>query len=69
MAETLLLAAVVVAGFVVMVVLDVHGKARAFGHGDSEPAVRPPEAVTSVEHPPPHFDQRDPHTRRRGKSR
>lgn len=60
MAEALFTAVVLVAGFVVMFVLDAHGKARAFEHGQIDPAShRPPEAVTNVELPPPHFNERD----------
>jgi hypothetical protein len=52
-----------VAGFVVLLTIDVYGKARAFEHGrDPKP---PPEAVTSVELPPPHFNDVDPERGRR----
>lgn len=55
MAETLLIAVALLAGFVVVFVLDAHGKARAFEHGQIDPH-RPPEAVTNVELPPPRFN-------------
>jgi hypothetical protein len=65
-AETLLIAVLMLAGFVVLFVVDVYGKARAFEHGQVDPAKRrPPEAVTSVDLPPPRFNQRDQHQRRR----
>ena len=66
MAETLLIAVVMLAGFVVLFVVDVHGKARAFEHGQIDPdEQRPPEAATSVDLPPPNFTQRNQHQRRR----
>lgn len=64
-AETLLIAVVMLAGFVVVFVMDAHGKARGFENGQINPAThRPPEAVTSVNLPSPHFNQRDPDQRR-----
>ena len=66
MAETLLIVVVLLTSFVVLIVVDVHGKARAFRHGEADqPPRRPPEAVTGVELPPPHFNERDMHQRRR----
>ena len=66
MAETMLIAVVMLAGFFVLFVVDAHGKARAFEHGQVDPPERlPPEAATSVELPPPHFNERDQHQRRR----
>jgi len=67
MAQTLLIAVVVFAGFVILFAMDAHGKARAFDQGEvDEPAARrPPEAVTNVELPTPRFNQRDPDYRRR----
>lgn len=66
MAETLLIAVALLAGFVVFFVLDAQGKARAFGEGQVDPAGhRRPEAVTSVHLPPPHFNEMDPVHRRR----
>jgi len=60
MAETLLIVVLMLAGFVVLFVVDAHGKARAFEHGQIDPSEqRPPEAFTSVDLPPPHFNQRD----------
>ena len=52
-----------IAVFLVLLTLDVHGKARAFEHG-TDPT-RPPEAVTNVELPPPRFHEREPESRRR----
>jgi len=54
----MLIAVVMLAGFVVFFIVDAHGKARAFEKGqvDHRP---PPEAVTAVELPSPHFNQRD----------
>jgi hypothetical protein len=68
-AETLFIAVVLLAGFVVVFAMDAHGKARAFEHGriDSTDHV-PPEAATSVDLPPPHFNQRDQKQRRRESS-
>jgi hypothetical protein len=65
-AETLLIAVVLLAGFVVVFAMDAHGKARAFEHGRIDPADHlPPEAATSVDLPPPNFSRRDQHQRRR----
>lgn len=58
MAETLLIAVVMLAGFVVFFVVDAHGKARAFENGQADHG-RPPHAVAHVELPQPHFNQRD----------
>lgn len=59
MAETLLLCIAMLAGFVVLFVVDAHGKARAFEHGRVDPAAnRPPEAFGDIELPPPHFSGR-----------
>jgi hypothetical protein len=63
-AETLLIAVVMLAGFVVVFVVDAHGKSRAFEHGRVDHH-RPPEAVTGVELPPPRFNQRESNPRRR----
>ena len=54
----LLIAVVMVGGFVVLFVLDAHGKARAFESGEIDHRP-PPEAATRVELPAPHFNQRD----------
>jgi hypothetical protein len=65
-AETMFIAVLMLAGFVVLFVVDAHGKARAFEQGRIDPSDRlPPEASTSVELPPPHFNERDQHQRRR----
>jgi hypothetical protein len=65
-AETLLIAVALLASFVVLFVVDVYGKARAFENGRVDHAPhRPPEAVTAVELPPPHFSDREMHQRRR----
>jgi hypothetical protein len=59
-AEVLFTVVLMLAAFVVMFVVDAHGKARAFENGRTGSArSRPPEAVTSVDLPPPHFNQRD----------
>jgi hypothetical protein len=63
MAETLLVAVVILAGFAVVLLMDAHGKARAYEHGVDPNARRRPEAVTNVELPPPHFNDRDPDQR------
>ena len=63
MAETLLIAALVFAAFVIVLSMDAHGKARAYEQGVDPNAHRPPEAVTSVELPPPHFNDRHPDQR------
>jgi hypothetical protein len=60
MAETLLIAVLLFAGLVVVLLMDAHGKARAYEHGVDPNDHRPPEAVTNVELPPPHFNERDP---------
>jgi hypothetical protein len=59
MAETLLIAVLFCAGVVIVLLMDAHGKARAYEHGVDPNAHRSPEAVTSVELPPPHFNERD----------
>ena len=58
MAETLLLAVLFVAGAVIVLLMDAHGKARGYKHGVDPNARRSPEAVTNVELPPPHFNER-----------
>ena len=63
MAETLLIAVLFVAGIVIVLLMDAHGKARAYGHGVDPNARRSPEAVTNVELPPPHFNERHPDQR------
>ena len=63
MAETLLVAVLFLAGFVIVLLMDAHGKARAYEHGVDPNAHRSPEAVTSVELPPPHFNEQDPNKR------
>jgi hypothetical protein len=63
MAETLLIAVVVLAGFVIVLLMDAHGKARAYEQGVDPTEHRSPEAVTSVDLPPPHFNRRDPDQR------
>ena len=60
MAEALLVAVLVVVGCVIVLLMDAHGKARAYEHGVDPNARRSPEAVTNVELPPPHFNERDP---------
>ena len=62
MAEVLI-AIAAIAGFVVLLTIDVHGKARAFERG-MDPQL-PREAVTNVELPAPHFNDVDPERRRR----
>jgi hypothetical protein len=63
MAETLLIAVLFFAGVVIVLLMDAHGKARAYEHGVDPNAHRSPEAVTNVELPPPHFNDRDPNKR------
>jgi hypothetical protein len=63
MAETLLIAVLFFAGVVIVLVMDAHGKARAYEHGVDPNARRSPEAVTSVELPSPHFNERHPDQR------
>jgi hypothetical protein len=65
MAETLLIAVVVVAACVIVLLMDAHGKSRAYEHGVDPTVHRSPEAVTNVELPPPHFNDRDPDQRGR----
>ena len=60
MAETLLIAVLFFAGVVIVLLMDAHGKARAYEHGVDPNAHRSPDAVTNVELPPPHFNERDP---------
>jgi hypothetical protein len=61
MAEALLVGVLLFAGFAIVLAMDAHGKARAFEHGEFDPTShRSPEAVTSVDLPPPHFNERDP---------
>jgi hypothetical protein len=60
MAETLLIGVLFFAGVVIVLVMDAHGKARAYEHGVDPNAHRSPEAVTNVELPPPHFNERTP---------
>jgi hypothetical protein len=65
-AESLLIGVVALAGLVIVVAMNAQSKARAFEHRDADPAGhRPPEAVTSIDLPPPQFNRRDPD--RRGK--
>jgi hypothetical protein len=64
-AEPLLVALVVVAGFAIVAGMNVHGKARAYGRGPARPAGhRPPDAVTRVELPSPRFNRRETDHRR-----
>jgi hypothetical protein len=63
MAEALLVAVVVIAGFAIVLLMDAYGKARAYGQGVDTPRHRSPEAVTRIELPSPHFHKRDSHTR------
>jgi len=63
MAEALLIGVLFVVGVVIVLSMDAHGKARAYEHGVDPNARRSPEAVTSVELPPPHFNERHPHQR------
>ena len=58
MAETLFIAVLMRAGFVVFFVVDAHGKARAFESGEIDHRP-PPEVAAHVELPAPHFNQRD----------
>jgi hypothetical protein len=58
MAETLLIAVLVLAGFAIVLLKDAHGKARAFEQG-GDPSRHRPHAVTNVELPPPRFNDRD----------
>jgi hypothetical protein len=61
MAGTLLVAVLVLAGCVIVLLMDAHGKARAYGHGVDHPGGRRSrDAITNVELPPPHFNKRDP---------
>ena len=60
MAETLLVAVIFFAGVVIVLLMGAHGKARAYEHGVDPNAHRSPEAVTNVELPPPHFNERHP---------
>lgn len=67
MAETLLMCVVLLVGFVVVFAVDAHGKARAFEHGRVDTlANRPPETLSDIELPPPHFDRGDPDQRGSG---
>jgi len=61
MAATLLTAVLVFAGFVIVLLMDAHGKARVYEDGVDPNARRSPQAVTNVELPPPHFNERHPH--------
>jgi hypothetical protein len=63
MAETLLVVVLFLAGFAIVLLMDAHGKARGYKHGVDPNAHRSPEAVTNVELPPPHFNDRDPNKR------
>jgi hypothetical protein len=63
MAEALLIAVVTLAGVAIVGVMNAQGKARGYEHGADPNAHRSPEAVTSVELPPPHFNERDPEQR------
>ena len=63
-AESLLIAVAAVAGLVVMVAMNLHGKARAFESAEIRGPERRPEAVTDVELPSPQFNRRDPNNRR-----
>ncbi len=63
MAETLLIAVVALAGFAIVLLMNAHGKSRAYERGVDPTADRWPEAVTSVELPPPHINERDPNQR------
>lgn len=60
MATALLAAVLILAGFAIVLLMDAHGKARAFEQGADPNARRSPEAVTSLELPAPHFNDRDP---------
>jgi hypothetical protein len=63
MAETLLIAVLVFAGLAIVLLMDVHGKARAYEQGADPGRHRSPESVTSVELPSPHFNERATHKR------
>ena len=58
MAETLLIAVLFFTGVVIVLLMNAHGKARAYEHGVDPNAHRSPDAATSVELPPPHFHER-----------
>jgi hypothetical protein len=58
MAEALLIAVLFCTGVVIVLLMNAHGKARAYEHGVDPGAHRSPEAATSVELPPPHFHER-----------
>jgi hypothetical protein len=58
MAETLLIVVVFIAGIAIVGLMNAHGKARAYEQGVDPNARRSPEAATSVELPPPHFNER-----------
>jgi hypothetical protein len=63
MAEVLLFTVLFCAGVVIVLLMGLHGKARAYEHGVDPSAHRSPEAVTNVELPPPHFNERHPDQR------
>jgi hypothetical protein len=63
MATALLIAVLFCAGIVIVLVMGVHGKARAYEHGVDPNARRSPGAMTNVELPPPHFNHRHPDQR------
>jgi hypothetical protein len=63
MAETLLISVLILVGFAIVLLMDAHGKSRAYERGVDPNAHRSPEAVTSVELPPPHFNEKDPDQR------
>lgn len=65
MAESLLIGVVALAGLVVVVAMNLHGKARAFEDAEIHGPERSLDAATNVDLPSPQFNRRDP-TNRRG---
>jgi hypothetical protein len=63
MGEALLIAVAAIAGIAIVGLMNAHGKARAYEHGADPNARRSPDAVTGVELPPPHYNERDPEQR------
>ena len=64
MAESLLIGIAAVAGLILVVAVNVHGKARAFQSADIQRPERRPETSTSVDLPTPQFNRREPRDRR-----
>ena len=63
-AESLLIGIVALAGLVVVVAMNLHGKSRVFEDADIHGPERPLETVTNVDLPAPQFNRRDPNHRR-----